>query len=387
MTSSRRPKGTGSIRNRGAKWQARYSFVDGTGTRRERTKNFGSKSEARVWLNARLAEAASGLVADSGGVTLGAFLHDWLDSVGVVRLEAATQSWYRSAVERHIVPSLGNVRLDRLTPVMIERFLGEKTDSGRLDGSGGLGTRSVRRLYVTLHKALNTAVRQGLITRNPADMADKPRQSLRDATLDVWTPDELASFLLAVSDERLSSIWRLAAMTGMRRSELCGLQWSDVDLEGRSLHVRRAVVVVDGVTIEKAPKTKASGRSIDLDQTTADSLREWRRSQLEERMRAGAAWESGDWVVTDEIGVPIRPDRLSKTFRRTVENSGLRRIPFRQLRHSHATALLRSGAHPKVVQERLGHSSVSVTLDTYSAVLPNMQMQAIEDLARMFDAG
>ena len=105
------------------------------------------------------------------------------------------------------------------------------------------------------------------------------------------------------------------------------------------------------------------------------------------RIRAGAAWEDGDWVVTDEMGVALRPDRLSKEFRRTIEGHELRRIPFRQLRHTHATALLMSGAHPKVVQERLGHSSVSVTLDTYSAVLPIMQMHAIEDLARMFDAG
>lgn len=238
---------------------------------------------------------------------------------------------------------------------------------------------------MTLHKALDAAVRKGLLTRNPADLAEFPKVPRIDATAAVWTPEGLAEFVMGTSDDRLAGVWRMASMTGLRRSELCGLTWPDVDLETGIISVRRAAVVVDGRRHVKSPKTSASRRAVELDSGTAQALREWRTRQLQERLRAGEAWQYGDWVVTDELGAPFHPDWLSTLFTRRGEEAGLPRITIRQLRHSHATALLRAGAHPKVVQERLGHSSIRVTLDVYSAVLPNMQREAVERLARTFD--
>lgn len=303
----------------------------------------------------------------------------------MAQLEAATVSWYRSAVVRHIVPVLGAVKLSRLTPTRIEAFLSEKAQSGRLDGEGGLGPVSVRRLQVTLHKALDAAVRKGLLNKNPCDLADKPKVPPADVTLDVWTPDELVRFVSATTTDRLAALWRLDAMTGLRRSEVCGLQWPDIDLDGGRLSVRRAVVIVDGMPHVKPPKTARSRRTVELDKGTVAALREHRRLQLEERLRAGTAWSPGAWCFTNEIGEPLRPDWAGKRFSTLVEAAGLRAISMRQLRHSHATALLAAGEHPKIVQERLGHSSISITLDTYSAVLPNMQREAVERLARAFD--
>lgn len=387
VNDSRRPKGTGSIRERHGRYQATYSFIDGTGSRRRRAKVLDTKTEARRWLNERLAEVATGNVADAGGLTVGQYFSDWLGSLGMSQLEAATVSWYRSAVTRHIVPALGSVKLAKLSPVMIESFLAEKAENGRLDGTGGLGPASVHRLQVTLRKALEAAVRKGMLARNPADLADSPKMPPRDVTVDVWTSDELVRFIEATQTDRLSAVWRLAAMSGLRRSELVGLQWPDIDLDGGWLSVRRAVVIVDGgPPIVKPPKTAKSRRTVELDGRTVSTLREWRRTQLEERLRASEAWNPGEWVVADELGAYLRPDRLGKRFVALSRAAGLRTITIRQLRHSHATALLVAEESPKVVQERLGHSSISVTLDVYSAVLPNMQREAVERLAEIFDA-
>lgn len=381
--SERRPKGTGSIRTRGRSYQATYSYIDGLGQRRRRSAIFETRTEARSWLTSRLAEAKSGRVTDAGAVTVGEYLTDWLGSLGMAQLEAGTVSWYRSAVTRHIVPELGGVKLSKLSAVQIESFLAGKAASGRLDGSGGLGPASVRRLQVTLHKALDAAVRKGLLASNPADLADKPKIPPRDVTESVWSPETMSAFLTATVQDRLHPLWHTACMTGLRRSELAGLQWPDIDLDGGTLSVKRARTQVDGKPVVKGPKSAASRRVVDLDSETVAVLRRWKVAQLEERLRAGTVWGPGEWVFADEIGAPWRPDSLTRAFTMAGRAAGLPPTDVKGLRHAHATALLRAGVHPKVVQERLGHSSISVTMDIYSSVLPGMQREAVERLAAM----
>ena len=387
MTEKRRPKGTGNIRDREGRYQATYSYTDGTGRRRLRSATFDTRTEARAWLTARLAEVGTGRVPDAGALTVGEYLTDWLGSLGMQQLEAATVSWYRSAVQRHIIPALGTAKLSKLSAVQIESFLATKAESGRLDGKGGLGPASVRRLQVTLHKSLDAAVRKGLLATNPVDLADKPKMSPRDVTENVWTPEQTAAFLEKTRSRRLAPLWQTACMTGLRRSELAGLQWGVLDLERGVLSVKRARTHVDGKTITKGPKSAASRRTVDLDTETVAVIKRWRATQLEERLRAGTAWEPGEWVFTDEIGVPWRPDSLTKTFVKPAKAAGLPHTDIKGLRHAHATALLGAGVHPKVVQERLGHSSISVTMDIYSSVLPGMQREAVELLASMMEPG
>ena len=382
--SSRRPKGTGNIRDRDGRYQARYSYVDGFGKRRQRSKMFDTRTEARAWLTARLAEVVSGRVSDAGALTVGEYLADWLGSLGMQQLEAATLSWYRSAVVRHIIPALGRVRLAKLSAVQIESFLAAKAESGRLDGKGGLGPASVRRLQVTLHKSLDAAVRKGMLATNPVDLADKPKIPARDVTEAVWTPETMTEFLSATGTDRLAPLWQMASMTGLRRSEICGLQWPDIDLDSGVLSVKRARIQINGgKPITKGPKSAASRRVVDFDAEMVNVLRRWKVAQLEDRLRAGTAWDPGEWLFTNEIGQPVNPEWVGKRFRRLVADAGLPTITMRQLRHSHATALLKAGVHPKVVQERLGHSSISVTMDIYSSVLPGMQREAVERLATM----
>ncbi|MCH7583293.1 MAG: site-specific integrase [Acidobacteria bacterium] len=384
---NRRPKGTGNIRERDGRHQATYSYTDDAGKRRLRSATFDTRTEARKWLNKRLAEVASGRVSDSGGLTVGEYLQDWLGSLGMSQLEANTVAWYRSATTCHIIPALGGVKLSRLSAVQIEAFLAEKADHGRLDGTGGLGPASVRRLQVTLHKALDAAVRKGMLATNPVDFADKPKMPPRDVTENVWTPEETTTFLETTKTDRLAPLWRTATMTGLRRSELAGLQWGDLDLERSVLSVKRARTQVEGKPVVKAPKSAASRRIVDLDTETVAVLKRWKVAQLEERLRAGTAWEPGEWVFADEVGTPWRPDALTRAFQNAAEAGGLPPTDIKGLRHAHATALLSTGVHPKVVQERLGHSSISITMDIYSSVLPGMQREAVELLASMMKPG
>jgi integrase len=301
----------------------------------------------------------------------------------VQQLEAATVAWYRSAVERHIIPELGAVKLTALTAAMIETFLAEKAASGRLDGKGGLGPASVRRLQVTLHKALDAAVRHRLLTVNPVDLADKPKVPRADVTETVWTPEQMATFLAATKGADLHPLWHVACWTGLRRSELAGLQWRDLELDLGVLSVKRARTSVDGKTVLKGPKSATSRRSLDLDDQTVSVLKSWRATQNKKRLIVGEAWDPSEWVFTDNLGQPWRPDGLTKRFKKAAKAAGLPPTDIKGLRHAHATALLKAGVHPKVVQERLGHSSISVTMDTYSSVLPGMQREAVERLASM----
>ena len=377
MNDKRRPKGTGSVRTRQGQHQATYSFVDAAGRRRRRSRIFTTRTAAREWLTARLAEVATGQVADAGGITIGEYLTAWLEGLPG-QVEAKTAEWYRWIVRRHLIPTLGRIHLDRLTPVDVDRLLAERKRAG-------VGATTLRAIRVTLGKALGDAVRKGLLYRNPVELADRPKAQKTDATVIVWTPQEVGVFMRSVTGDRLAAMWRTAAMTGMRRSEICGLYWADLDLEQGAISVRRAVVVVEGHPHAKSPKTAKSRRTVELDMGTVVALKEWRRCQLEERLRAGEEWEIGEWVFTDELGKPVNPEWVGKKFRRLVATTRLPAITMRQLRHSHATALLRAGVHPKVVQERLGHSSIGVTLDIYSSVLPTMQREAVERLIALID--
>lgn len=378
MAKNRRPKGTGSIRARGSRYEASYSYVDGTGRRRRRSATFDTKTQAREWLTSRIAHSNASTPANAGNVTIAEYLTQWVQAQ-TGQVSEKTASWYRWAVTKHLIPTLGNLRLSRLTAVRIDQLLRAKMDDG-------VGRETLRAIRITLGKAMGDAERKGLIEKNPVTLADKPRLARPDATLQVWVPEEISEFLHLIDGDRMSALWRAAAMTGLRRSEVCGLQWSDVDLEEGVVLVRRAVVVDRGRPVVKEPKTSRSRRTVDIDQGTVSSLREWRRRQIEERLRAGEAWAAEDWVFTDQLGRRVNPEWVGKRFRKLVERADLTPITMRQLRHSHATALLRAGVHPKVVQERLGHSSIAVTLDTYSSVLPTMQRDAVERLADLIES-
>jgi integrase len=234
---------------------------------------------------------------------------------------------------------------------------------------------------------LSDAERLGLVPRNAAAAARPPTPVRPD--LITWSSAELREFLAAVKDDRMRVAFVLLATTGMRRGEVLGLRWSDVDLDGSQLAVVHTLTTAGSEVVMGPPKTARSHRHVYLDKQTVSVLREHRKRQREERLAAGPAWDSSvEFVVRDELGGPIHPDWFSREFNRLVRSIDVPHIRLHDLRHTYATLALKAGVHPKVVSERLGHATVGVTLDLYSHVVPSIARDAAELVAsRIFDEG
>ena len=223
-----------------------------------------------------------------------------------------------------------------------------------------------------------------MIARNPADFADPPRSSAtRAPEMGVWSPDQLRTFLHHVAGHRLYAAYILVATTGLRRGELAGLRWMDVDLEASSISIRHTLISLDHKVEHSSPKTERGRRSIGLDPVTLAALRAHRGRQLEERLAGGKAWTDTGFVFTKDDGLPYHPQSLSSAFRRHSRRAGLPAIRYHDLRHSYATAALVAGIRPKVVSARLGHANIQITLDTYSHILPEMDQEAAATVASL----
>ena len=302
-------------------------------------------------------------------------LHRWLPSKRT-RVKPSTANSYERNIRLHINPNIGAIPLQRLQPEDLdEMYVKLLTDGKRNGAGGGLSAKSVRNVHATLQSALSDAARKGTIVRNVADTADPPSISRSGRSISVWTGDQLRRFLDAMADHELYPLYLLAATTGMRRGELAGLPWSNVDLDAARLTVNQQIVSVQYKLIEGDLKTPTSRRSIDLDPRTVAELRRHRRRQLEERMATGQRSDDG-YVFAKSDSSPIHPDLISQTFERAVAKLDVPRIRLHDLRHTHATILLQQNVHPKVVSERLGHSSVAFTMTVYQHVMPGLQAQA-----------
>lgn len=305
--------------------------------------------------------------------TFGSYLTDeWLPGMKS-QVRPSTLASYRINVNKHIVPArIGTTKLQRLTPLALNAFYGELGSK--------VSAKTVRNIHVVIHRALKDAVDEGRVTRNVATVAKPP--TVTSSEMKFWSTEQSRAFLAYTRSDRLYALWLLETTTGMRRGELIGLRWSEVDLDAARLRVIRSAVAVDyGVDIQP-PKTKKGRRSLNLDATTVSALRSWRKRQNEERLACGEAWQDTGLVFTREDGSMIHPEHLSDLFTRRAKAAGLPRIRFHDLRHTYATAALSAGVHVKVVSERLGHATVAITLDTYSHVLPSMDESAAETVAR-----
>lgn len=372
----RRTDATGRVR-----WQASWRERDpATGRWASRAGTFDTLRAAKAARAKIRSDQATGSHVDRSRLTVAQYLVDeWLPGVRSGRRAKATKNDYEGIVRRHLVPRLGAVPLQALTPRQVEQLKDVLLAEGRVDGQGGLSSRSVQYVLVVLGAALDDALKRGLLQRNPVRLVDGPRRQRKE--IRVWGPEQLGEFLRGAVSNRLYPAFVLAATTGMRRGEVCGLRWADVDLEEGRLSVVGARVVVGYAVEESSTKTAAGRRSVRLDVGTVAALRAWRTAQMEERLAWGPAYEASGLLFTKEDGSPIHPQTLSVAFGRLVRKLGLPRITFHGLRHSWATCALKSKVHVKVVQERLGHSSSRVTLDTYSHVIGGMDQDAADVVA------
>ena len=307
--------------------------------------------------------------------TLGEWLEVWLE--GRTGLADTTRDGYEYEVKR-VSKTLGSRRLRDVTPAILADFYRQLTEQG-------LSAKTIKNCHGVTHKAFADAVRDGVLSRNPADHVELPR-SERPKT-ETWSADELSRFLHhCESSHRLSAAFLLLCSTGMRRSEVLGVRWENLDLDGARVAVVDTVVPVKNKPVLRIGETKSrrSRRVIALDSRTVAALRDHKRRQNEERLRAGPAWVGLNLVFADELGGIVSPDIFTRTMKRLAGEAGVKPLtPHSGARHTWATLALSSGIHPKVVQERLGHSSISITLDRYSHVIDGMDRDAAERVAAL----
>jgi integrase len=376
----------GHVKQRGATWSY---WVDAgrneNGLRKQITKGgFATKREAERALRDVIGKLDEGSFVEPSKDTVAKFLRRWLDSIRS-SVRPSTFAAYSTLVEAHIIPHLGTLLLQRLSAATLNSFYADLSENGRRIGSGGLSPRTVRFIHAIIHKALSEAVDWRMLPRNVADQARPPRPQT-GCEFRTWSASELRRFLDSAASDRLFAAYYLAAYTGMRRGEVLGVRWRDVDMERSTVAVSQTIVSVNGIAKFSIPKTAAGRRSILIDKSTVDTLRAHRVRQLDERTTLGLPWPSpDDLLFTDIDGQPAHPVRFKDHFLHLVKVAGVPRIPFHWLRHTHATLMLTAGVHPKVVQERLGHANITITLQTYSHVIPTMQEEAAAKFAELLE--
>ena len=353
-----------------------------TGKRRQRTKTVrGTKKEAEKVLADILASIDKGTYVTPTTMTLAEFLERWLRDYARPNLRATTVSSYEVQIRKHIIPALGGTRLDQLAPAQLQDFYHAKLENGRLDGEGGLSRRTVAYFHMILRRSLSHAVKWQMIPRNPADAVESPKAEQKE--MKYWNREQVQTFLESIAGHRMYALYYLALSTGLRQGELLGLRWEEVSLEGKELWIRRVLArTMDGKVYLSAPKTDRSVRSIALSDHDVDILRMHRSTQAAEKLKVGEFYEDNDLVFSTEIGTLFHPRNVLRQFKEMAKKAGVPPIRFHDLRHTHATLALASGVHYKVVQERLGHSKFTTTLDIYGHLLPNMQSEAAETIAR-----
>ncbi|NLG64612.1 MAG: site-specific integrase, partial [Actinobacteria bacterium] len=351
--------------------------------RRKTAAGFASRKDAEAAMNKILAAIEEQRYVIPAKISVREFLtHEWLPAIKAT-LRPTTYASYQMHVLCHILPALGAELLARLRPAQINAFYATLLENGRLQGSGSLSPATVRRIHATLHRALRDAIRWQLIAVNPADAADPPRGSGKQRELPAWDAGQLASFLSFAAEDRLFALWRLLAMTGARRGEALGLRWDDLDLEHNTITIRRALVTVNGTTIVSEPKTSRGRRRIALDPLSIEALKAHAARQADESGSPG--WTESGYIFTTKDGGALEPRWVSKQFGRLLRVAALPRIPLHGLRHTYATLALSSGVNPRIVSGRLGHSTVALTLDIYSHVLPQADADAAERIAALVE--
>jgi len=388
--AKRRPKGSGGVRNRGTdrspRWEAFY-YIRVNGKRRQRSKgSFRRKADAEAWLREELRRVDEGRASVPNKLTVGGVLDQWLEAVAT-RVEQSTWSGYERDVRLRLKPHLGDIRLDDLQPSHVVAMLTELRKPGadlrQKHTAKALRETTLQHTFDTLRAGLNWAVKSRLLGYNPALDVDRPQRQAVE--MQVWTFDELGQFMVHVSSKRFYPLLRLAAFTGMRRSELLGLLWRDVDLHSAIVRVRRARIKDGYEMVDKErPKSSRGRRSIDIDPTTVDVLRQWQRCQETERQEWAEAYEKSGAVFTNENGTKLFADRIAQAFDRWSAAAPVPTIRFHDLRHTHASLLLAQGVPVVDVAYRLGDTPETI-LSTYAHFIPGQGQAAATLFAQMAD--
>jgi integrase len=335
----------------------------------------GTKKEAEKRLSELLNQLDTGTFMKPSKTTLGEYLERWLKDYASPNLAPRTAEGYEHIVRRHLIPSLGNIAMTQLKPEHLQRYYSEKLSSGRCNGIGGLSAQTVRHHHTALHKALQTAVEWGLLSRNVADVVSLPH--VQRPEMQTWGEDDITRFLESAKNTPYYVLFYTALFTGMRRSELLALRWQDIDFIFSQVYVSRSLhVLKDGRVVFRSPKTASGRRTVALPPSAILLLKEHKEKQALERAMLGISLKDDDLVFSHLEGKPLLPNTVTHAWIKLVRRTGLKGIRLHDARHTHASLMLKQGTHPKIVQERLGHASIQITLDTYSHVAPGLQEAA-----------
>ena len=371
----KRGNGEGSIyfRTSDEKWVGSITLEN-----RKRKVFYGrTRKEVQEKLKVALRDQQQGTLITAPKQTLAQFLFEWLENSQKQSVRPRTYERYEELVRLHIVPALGRHELQKLSAQQLQAFYAKKAEEG-------LSATTINHFHNVLHKALDTAVKWNLVARNVCDLVSPPRR--KQFEVHPLTLEQVHKLLSVVDGHEMEALIKLALATGLRRGELMGLKWQDINVDAGVLQVRRILSRVPSKMpgkgyVEAEPKTQKSRRSVVIAPFALEALTQHRERQLEAKLKAGDAWQEHDYVFCTSIGTHLNPTRdMLDQLKALLKKAGLPDIRFHDLRHSAATLLLSVGVHPKVVQEILGHSQISITMDVYSHVLPGMQQDAMSRL-------
>ncbi|HTK06309.1 MAG TPA: site-specific integrase [Ktedonobacteraceae bacterium] len=373
---AKRGNGEGSIyrRKSDGKWTGSVSLDDG-----KRRVIYGkTRKEVQEKMKALLHEQQQGKLVANSSQTIEQFIVDWLENTHRRKVRPRTYERYREAVYLHIVPALGRIQLQKLTAQQVRAFYTKKEDEG-------LAASTITCYHSVLHLALDMAVKWGIIPQNVCDLVSPPRRARFE--IQPLTTEQAEKLLIVVRGHKWEALYILALVTGLRRGEILGLKWQDIDFKTGTLQVRRILSRVPTkmpgrthVYVEAEPKTKQSRRSVAIAPFALATLAIHRTKQQEAKIKAGETWQEHDYVFCTSLGTHLNPNEVVKELKKLLNLAGLPNIRFHDLRHSSASLLLSLGIHPKIVQEILGHTQISMTMDIYSHVLPVMHRDAINKL-------
>lgn len=380
-TKRKRTAGTGNVTERTpGSWQLTYDGPRGTDGRRNQVRVTikGSKAHAEKELRRLLREVDTGTHAGPSKETVGAFLERYLADCARTFAAASTLTRYEQIVRTQLVPALGKHRLTELKPLHIQAAHSAALENGRCDGKGGLSSQTVAHHHSLLRRALEQAVKWQMLAVNPADAVQAPRP--RQHEMVAFTDEQVSQIIAETKGKPIHLPIIVALTTGLRRGEVVGLRWQDVDLDAASLAVRHSLEETEKGLAFKQPKTIKGRRVISLLSLTVDELWRCKGEQAQNKLTMGPGYKDAGLVVAMPDGSMMRPRYITLAFHRLAVKLKLPSTRFHDLRHTHASQLLREHIHPKVVSERLGHSTVGITLDRYSHLLPGLQEEAARKL-------
>ena len=374
--AKKRANGEGSIRKRkDGRWEGRYTAGHDPDTGKAIYKNVLGRSQAEVKekLKQAIGETQALDVTKAGKYTVGEWMEVWFQDYAKIKVRPSSHQTYQGYIHNHIQPNIGEIPLEKLTSLDLQKFYKKLLTTGRVDrleAKGqpkGLSAKTVRNIHQILSSALKLAQEQRLILANPAEGCALPRVEHQE--MKTLTTVQLASFFREARDSGVFELYYLELATGLRRGELLGLKWEDIDLERGDLRVRRQVSRINGEVVEAPLKTKNAYRTLPLAEDTVSVLKEQRR-------KVG----NSPWVFPSPNGGPISPDSVLHMLHRVLKRAGLPKVRFHDLRHTFATLALQNGVDVKTVSGMLGHFSAGFTLDTYAHITSAAQRQAAQTM-------